>query len=561
MGTLKRKMRGGLAVALCASVSVGALTTFATAQRLNADPPLRLQTDYFGYAASVAGRIAYSDNIRLAPDGFEEDEFIASTVFSGGAITSTNRFTGLIIGDLDLSYLIDGEDFNVSQNVAGVGTATIAENWLYFDVSGQTSRQLVGDNARFANNINSARSQQANVHSYAASPYLYRLRSDGSSVTLRYRFSQVFIDDSESVFGAIDENFLNDSRSHEVIAQYDSGSKFDKARFTLAAYGNDTTEDGSGVLPEFGYQHGAVEAQIEIPLSNKFSISGAVGYDDVETDDAASLFFDDEELSGVFWRAGFTARPNRRTSARVEYGRRFDDEFIDAAIAHQLSPRVNMTAGANRSFTSRARSIDARFRDTQLATLNYADLLRQGEAQSPRRVINSANQYATLFGGLSAQTIGVGVVDSAYVNLDGDFGRTRVALRSDYSDSDFGFRDIEAVTARGTVTRDLTRHLTGYVGANFRHADTNVDQASCEANPTVFGLDAFDPMFDPVAGCATFIAANGVTNTLSGVIGADYRFYENVSFFAEYSHTERWSPVPLLEYSENFAFTGIRLDF
>lgn len=561
MGILKHKTRGGLAVALCAGVSVAALTSFATAQRLNADPPLRLTSDYFGYAASVAGRVAYSDNIRLAPDGFEEDEFIASTVFSGGAITSTNRFTGLIIGDLDLSYLIDSEDFNISQNVAGVGTATIAENWLYFDISGQTSRQLVGDNARFASNINSARSQQANVHSYAASPYLYRLRADGSSVTLRYRFSQVFIDDSESVFGAIDEDFLNDSRSHEVIAQYDSGAKFNKVRFTLSAYGNDTTEDGSGVLPEFGYQHGAVEGQIEIPLTDKFSVSGAVGYDDLETDDAASLFFDDEELSGVFWRAGFTARPNRKTIARVEYGRRFDDEFIDAAISYQVSPRINLSAGANRSFTSRARSIDARFRETQLATLNYADLLRQGEALSPRRVINAANQYSTLFSGINAQTVGVGVVDSAFATVDGDFGRTRVALRGAYSDSDFGFRDIEAFTARGTITRDLTRHLTGYVGMNFRHADSNVDQATCEANPTVFGLDAFDPMFDPVASCASFIAANGVTNTLSGIIGADYRFYENVSFFAEYSHTERWSDVSLLEYSENFAFAGVRLDF
>ncbi len=561
MGILDRYSRGGLAAALCVGVSVGALGHAAIAQSLNADPPLRMQTDYFGYAASVAARMGYTDNIRLAPDGFEEDEFIASTVLSGGAITSTNRFTGLILGDLDLSYLINGEDFNVSQNVAGVGTATIAENWLYVDISGQTSRQLVGDNARFSSNINTARSQQANVHSYAASPYLYRLRADGSSVTLRYRFSQVFIDDSDSVLGAIDENFLNDSRSHEVVASYDSGKMFDKVRFTLSAYGNDTTEDGSGVLPEFGYQHGAVEGEVEVALSRKFSISGAVGYDDLETDDAASLFFDDEDLSGVFWRAGFTARPNRRTSARVEYGRRFDDEFIDAAIAYRISPRINLTAGANRSFTSRARSIDARFRETQLATLRYADLLREGEALSPRQVINNANQYSTLFSGVNAQTIGVGVVDSAYATLDGDFGRTRVTLGGFYSDSDFGFREIEAFAARANLRRQLTRRLTGYGGLTFRHADTSVDQATCEANPTVFGLDAFDPMFDPMLACAAFIAANGVTNTFSGTLGADYRFYENVSLFAEYSHTERWSEVETLEYSENIVFTGVRLDF
>ena len=546
---------------LLGGVSLAAIGTVSIAQSLTADPPLRMQTDYFGYSASIAGRLAYSDNIRLAPDGFEDEEYIASTVFSGGAITSTNRFTGIVLGDLDLSYLINDEDFNVSQNVGGAGTATIAENLFYFDISGQTSRQLVGDNARFSRSINSARSQQANVHSYAASPYFYRRLRDDASVTLRYRFSQVFIDDSDSVFGAINPNFLNDSRTHEVVAQYDSGNRFDKLRFTLSAYGDDTTESGSDVLPRFGYTHGALEAAAEFALSRKFGISGAVGYDDVETDDAASQFFDDEELSGVFWRAGFTARPNRRTVARVEYGQRFDDEFIDAAIAYQLSPRLNLTASANRSFTSRARSLDVRFRQTRFDTLRFAETLREGQEISPRSLINEANRYSSLLSGVGAQTVGVGAVDSARVILNGDYGRTRFSLGGFYADSDFGFREIEAFSINGDIQREMTRRLTAYGGLNYRRADNDVDQATCEANPTVFGLDAFVPAFDPVAECAAFIAANGVTNTLTATIGADYRFFENVSLFAEYSRSERWSDTPSLDYSENLGFAGVRVDF
>lgn len=561
MTNLNQCSRGRIAAMLLGGASLAALGTVSIAQTLTADPPLRMQTDYFGYAASVAGRLAYTDNIRLAPEGFEEDEYIASTVFSGGAITSTNRFTGILLGDLDLSYLINDEDFNVSQNIGAAGTATIAENWFYFDVSGQTSRQLVGDNARFSRSINSARSQQANVHSYSASPYFYRRLRDNASVTLRYRFSQVFIDDSDSVFGAIDPDFLNDSRTHEVVAQYDSGSRFDKVRFTISAYGDDTTESGSGVLPRFGYTHGAVEGAAEVALSRKFAVSGAVGYDDVETDDAASQFFDDEALSGVFWRAGFTARPNRRTVARVEYGRRFEDEFIDAAISYQLSPRMNLTAGANRSFTTRARSIDVRFRQTRFETLRFAEALREGQEISPRALINEANRYSSLLSGFGAQSVGVGVVDSAHATLTGDYGRTRFSLGGFYSDSDFGFRQIEAFTLNGNIQREMTRRLTAYGGLNFRRADNDVDQATCEANPTVFGLDAFAPAFDPVVECATFIATNGVTNTLAATVGADYRFFENVSLFAEYSHSERWSETPSLDYGENIGFAGVRVDF
>ncbi len=561
MNVPKNMTRSRIAAALLAGAGIAALGKVAIAQSLTTSPPLRLQTDYFGYAASVAGRMGYTDNLRLAPDGFEEDEFIASTVFSGGAITSTNRFTGIVIGDVDLSYLINNEDFNVSQNVGGLGTATLAENLLYFDIAGQTSRQLVGDNARFGSNINSARSQQANVHSYSASPYFYRRLRDNASVTLRYRWSQVFIDDSDSVFGAIDPDFLNDSRTHEVVAQYDSGAKFDKLRFTVSAYGDDTTESGSGVLPRFGYTHGAVETAAEFALSRKFSISGAVGYDDVETDDAASLVFDDEELSGVFWRAGFTARPNRNTVTRIEYGRRFDDEFIDAAIAHQITPRLRLSAAANRSFTTRARSLDVRFRQSQFETLRFAQALRDGEELSPRGLVNQATRYSSLLSGVNAQTVGVGIVDSAQVTLSGDYGRTKVTLGGFYSDSNFGFRDIEAATFNGNITREVTRRLTAYGGFNFRHADSSVDQATCEANPTIFGLDAFAPAFDPVVECAAFVASSGVTNTLSGTVGADYRFFDNVSLFAEYSHTERWSETPSLEYSENIGFAGLRVDF
>ncbi len=561
MPNLNQFSRGRVAALLLGGASLAALGTASIAQSLTADPPLRMQTDYFGYGASIAGRMAYSDNIRLAPDGFEDEEYIASTVLSGGAITSTNRFTGIILGDLDLSYLINDEDFNVSQNIGGAGTVTLAENLFYFDISGQTSRQLVGDNARFSRSINSARSQQANVHSYSASPYFYRRLRDDASVTLRYRFSQVFIDDSDSVFGAIDPDFLNDSRTHEVMAQYDSGNRFDKLRFTISAYGDDTTESGSGVLPRFGYTHGAVEAAAEFAVSRKLAISGAVGYDDVETDDAASQFFDDEDLSGVFWRAGFTARPNRRTVARVEYGRRFEDEFIDAAIAYQISPRLNLTAGANRSFTSRARSSDSRFRQTRFETLRFAEALREGQEISPRALINEANRYSSLLSGVNAQTVGVGVIDSAQVILTGDYGRTRLSLGGFYSDSDFGFRQIEAVSINGTIQREMTRRLTAYGGLNFRHADNNVSQATCEANPTIFGLDAFAPAFDPVAECAVFIATNGVTNTLSATVGADYRFFENVSLFGEYSRSERWSETPSLDYSENLGFVGVRVDF
>lgn len=560
MTVLNRYSRKGLARALYAGVSAGALGGAAVAQTEPIEPPLTLQTDYFGYAATVAGRVGYSDNIRLQPDGRERDETILSTIFSGGAITSTNRFTGLLVGDLDFSYLIDENDFNVNQDIGATGTLTLADNWLYLDVSGKTQRQLIGDNARFSRNINSARNEQASVHSLAASPYLFHRRPDNSTLTLRYRFSQIFVDDSESDFGGINQSFLNDSQSQEILANYSSGRLLDRVRFSLTAYGNDTQESGSAILPEFGYRIGTLEGAAEVALSRQFALSGAVGYDEVETDDAAALFFDDEELSGLYWRAGFTARPNRRTRARIQYGERYGDDFIDADISYRLTQRTDFRAGAQRSFRSRAQTINSRFRDTQIRTLQFADLLRQGEELSPRGVVDAANQYSSLLSGVSAQTIGVGIVDSAFASLNTQYERTDISLTANYSDADFGFRQIDTLSINGLVDRDLSRQASAYVGVSFRRADTFVDTATCEANPLVFGLNAFDPLFDPVVECADLAASNGVTNTVSGVIGVDYRFFENVSGFAEYSHAQRWSEIDDLEYGENTIFVGLRLD-
>lgn len=561
-----RYTKRGLATALCAGASIGVLCSAAMAQQQSragrADAPLQLRTDYFGYAASVSTRVGYSDNINLVSSDLEEDEIILSTAFSGGVITSTNRFTGIALADVDFSYLTDQSDLVVNQSVGGTGTATIADNWLYFDISGQTSRQLIGDNARFSSNLNAGRNQRANVHSFALSPYLYHRLPNQSSVTARYRYSQTFIDDSGSVFGS---GFLNDSTSHEVNASYNSGNLLDRVRFGLTAYGNQTDQDPTDIAPAFGYDQGSLFANAEVAVARNFSLSGAAGYDEIDTDDAAAAFFDDDELSGFFWRAGFTARPSRRGFIRLEYGQRYDDDFIDADASYQISERLSFNAGASRRFQTRTQSISGQFRNVQLNTLAFADRLRQGEAESPRNVISAANEFASMLSGSRSQTIGVGVVDQAYASLNGVYGRTNLTFTGSYADSDFGFRQIETFNLGANVSRDISRKLRGYAGGFYRRADTEVDGDICIANPFVFGINPLDvltdPMFSIEAECADIVANNGVTNTFTGRVGASYQLYKNVAVFSEFAHTTRTSPVDSLEFSENSVFAGITLDF
>lgn len=561
-GTASRNRK--LKTALGLGAAFGALGGVAYAQAVNPSAPLSFRTDYFGYSLSGSARAGYSDNINLTSGPNKDDEYILSTLFTGGAIVSTPRVTGVILGDLDFSYLIDQSDFVISQNVGAVSTFTALDNWFYVDVSGSTQRQLVGDNARFSGNINAGRQQQVNVHSYSASPYLYHRLANQSSFEARYRFSQSLVDESNQAFNPFGGSAFNDTLAHEVTLNYDSGALLNRARFRVSAYGSDVTEDsqpfvvdvGSGpeIFSEFQFQQGSIFSDVEIGVSDAFSLSGAVGYDEVDTSEITALFFNDSDLSGVFWRAGFTATPGRRSFFRIEYGERYGDDFINADISYRISSRVDFSARAERSFRTRTQAVSSQFRSNARATLDFADRLREGQELSPRAVIEAANFFSTGANVNLAQTSGVSVSDTASASLNGRFGRTSVSINGLYSDDDFGFRQVETYGVSLDVRRDLSRRVTAYGDLSYRHADTTVDTATCEANPAVFGLET-------PAQCIELADNNGVTNNMIARVGGSYRLYENASVFVEYSRTDRFSANDLLEFAENSVFAGITLDF
>lgn len=360
------------------------------------------------------------------------------------------------------------------------------------------------------------------------------------------------------------EALFNDTLAHEVTATYDSGGLLERARFRLSAYGGDITEDspdflfdaggGPQLFTEFAYQQGSLLSDVQIGVTQNFSISGAVGYDEVDPSGIASLFFDEDALSGVFWRAGFTATPGRRSSFRIEYGERYGGDFIDADISYRISSQLTFTARAGRTFRTRTQSVSSKIRNDGRATLDFADRLREGRELSPRSVIEAANFFSHGVNSNRAQTSGVAVSDDASASLNGSFGRTSISLNGSYSDDNFGFRTVESYGASLNVRRRLSRKLTAFGNVNYRHADTSVDLATCQTTEALFGLE------NP-AQCDQLVSNNGETDTVIGRAGGAYRVYENASLFVEYSRTERFSVNDFLEFSENAVFAGVTLDF
>jgi uncharacterized protein (PEP-CTERM system associated) len=545
-------------ILLATAAGIVASNAVALAQQQDAGPQaqLKFRNSYFGYGLSVGPRVSYTDNIQLAPSGFGDDEFAASIGANGSAIYSGNRFTGIIDGSLDVSYLTDQGELVASQDVGAVGTATVAENLFYVDVAASSSRQLAGESARFSQNVNAGRSQRVNVHNFAVSPYLNRRFSNGSAAELRYRFSQVFLDGNASnPFGG---NFNGDSRTQEVVATYNTGNAFERLDVGLTAYGNKTRDYGSAVLQDIEYEQGTVLSDVQFALTDRFAVTGAVGYDDVNTT-APATFLSEDMLTGVFWRAGFRVQPGRKTDIRLEYGRRYDDDFINARVQYDLSSRVTFSLSADRSFQTRSQSSATQYEALQRRTLDFVETLRNGEPGDASGVIDALTRVSR--NRVGSQQIGLGVSNNARAQLSGAFGRTTLAAYANYQDTDYGFRQIETYGAGLSARRAISRRMSSYVNAFYRHVDSTSNLTSCLLDPALFGFDTTIPGFDETVACGSLVNFDGSTNTLGARLGIAYRVYKNVSAFGEYAHTQRISQNAALEYGENSVTAGVQLEF
>lgn len=551
-----------------AALLIGTLAAFAPsagfAQSSGFDQisaPLRLRSSYFGWGASVTASAGYSDNIDLRSDGLREGSFIQSNTFSGSAVISTPRFTGVASGDVTLSYLSKArEKFAVDQRVGATTTTTLADNLLYLDVSGSTSRQLLGENARFSANLTSARGQQVNVSAVSASPYLHRTFPNGAKGELRYRFSQVFIGDTRADANPFRGGLLNNSTTQEASAIYQTEDLFERLQIVASAYGDSTVEKGSTFAPEFRYRQGTGGLTVRYSLTDQFALSGAVGYDKVVTRSGfASSSFNDEALTGVYWRGGFTARPGPRTLLRAEYGQRYGKGFVSGEFSYDLSKRAQIYASADRRLDTRARGVDSQFSEFQQSTLSFVDRLRDGGSVDARQVADLASQLASR--GQSSQSIGIGTFNTVTGGLRGVWGRTTVNASGAYEKADFGFRTVRSYDANLFIERRLARRLSIYSNGFYRRSKSDFDPTICETNPFLFGFSANTPGFDPVAACQSFALQNGRTDTVGGRFGARWRIYENLSAFGEYSHTKRFGGGSDLRYDENAVLAGVKLDF
>ncbi len=275
----------------------------------------------FGEAWDFTPRVSlsqdYSDNIRLAPPGEEESEFI--TQLNTGF--SLNRDGGRARARLgynlqSLFYWQDSQDSTIFNQFFGDGRVEIIPEQLFIDSAASYSQRQLTRERSGADNLN-LDNDRGNVLTFRFSPVYRQQFDDLATGQLSYSYDRVDVEDSEG----------NNSQRNSVSLSINSGPQFTRFGWGLAVNYSQTDFDDDASSTQQN-----AELLGSWAVTERLDIFAVLGYeqDEFDQDNGRS------DPDGIIWRLGSTYAPNDRTFLEAFFGERFFGTTYGATARHQL---------------------------------------------------------------------------------------------------------------------------------------------------------------------------------------------------------------------------------
>jgi len=279
----------------------------------------------------------FSDNIDQEPDG-ERDAALVTRAGPGISISgSSARVVGALSMDLIGVHQTAGDDqgFSVDPAISGTSTTELSPDHLFLDLSGSVSRQLL-DTREATSGSGASTANRDLVAAFSASPYLVHRIGSFADAEWRYRFSPVIVGGGGGSNGAGGASGVGNSDSliHEASLNLKSGEDFSRLGWTLSNIGR--LEDRSS---ENDIKSASTDLGLSYDLWQGFALLGGVGYEYRDGDEQ-----DQDNFQGVTWRGGFQYNPNPDLSFEATYGRRNNQNSLDASLHYQVGPKTLLTA-------------------------------------------------------------------------------------------------------------------------------------------------------------------------------------------------------------------------
>lgn len=419
----------------------------------------------------VALAQTWTDNVRLAADGLEEDEWVTE-LRPGFSLTGEGPRVNLSL-DYDLQALWFADTSNlddVFHQANGRGNFMLAPESLFLDVFLRLDQQNIDTSGRmgFSNLFETGNRTDALV--FGASPYHVGRYGNWAESLVRFDYQGVRYQNSDTTTISIE-----DADTQAVSGWFGSPERARGMSWRArASYSRTEFEQAS----EFEYGQAALELGVPVGLRTRLTAVGGVESDVAE--DSSIGGFD-----ASFWSVGFAWSPDELQSLEASIGDRYYGTAYSASYVRRGS-RGNLELSYEETPTTAGLQLgDEGIFDPELgpggtATLDTRVFLSKRFSASARydftrsairaRVYQESRDYED--GSDESEDV-VG----ATVRLDWDFApRTRLGFSVDLEQRDFGGAEgqDDYLDFSLQLARQISRTLTGVVRVGHFKRDSEV---------------------------------------------------------------------------------------
>ena len=392
----------------------------------------------------------FSDNIDQDPKGQRNAALITRAGPGISVSGSSARVVGAFSGDLFGVYQSGGEDegFSLDPAISGTSTAELVSNHVFLDTSADIHRRLL--DARDNTSASGAStSNRDTVAAISASPYLVHQLGQFADAEWRYRITPVFVDASGHT----------DSLNQEASVTLESGADFSRVAWTFSNIGR--LEDRS---QESNIKSANTDLGLSYALWDDFALLAGAGYEYRSGDDDEG-----DNFQGVTWHGGFRYEPNPDFSLQATYGRRNDDNSLDASLNYKVGPKTTLTAAYSEALETGQGRAESRTRQLAIDP-DTGEIVAVGD--DPFTFQDETTRTRTLRVGA--------------VYADGLNRITLLGLRGTSDGGEDGDEDF--YNASITWSRPLSDDLNVNAGASYEHSDFQEDNRTDDTYFVNLGL-------------------------------------------------------------------------
>ncbi|WP_119166842.1 porin family protein [Algihabitans albus] len=466
---------------------MGIATLFATTAVI-----LPAATDAAEYRLeqSVGTEVSVTDNIDLDPDG-EKTAGVVNTLSYGTEFSAEGRRLNLsLLSDLAVESE-NAENLSLDQDVRAFGSMEVFEDFFFLEASASSTQTVIDSGSAVSGERGADDDDTASVHILEASPYIQQRFGRWADGEFRVRHTET------RVTGEEDEDDTSNERDMQQTLTVTSGSVLNRLELELELDRQKTIlldRDGPG--SDIEERLGSLTTNYA--FTRFFTGIARFGY--VDVDDGGT-----RDLSGELWDVGFELT-GTRGSLLLTYGRRYNDDRIEAQLDYEITPRLRVFGSLDRTL------------DTSLGSIAND---RRGDPLEPTIGLSPSDLGEDLDEGAS-------LVTSGELGLVGNYGRNSFGLTAGYTDREFETREENTLTLVANWSRSLSRDLSSSLIFDASQVDEDDEERE---------------------------------RTFSGTARLSYSLAENARVFTGVSRTQRFSGQAEDEYTENTIFFGGSLGF